>query len=108
MCDQYYGCNAKPGGGLFVLEHPFGDSPQLINLLENSVVENGPTPRPETRRRHASSRPEVSFDGKTILFAYSEAKACAKSKGKETYLWRPEYSLPHLPSATADGTGWCS
>ena len=25
MCDQYYGCNAKPGGGLFVLDDPFSD-----------------------------------------------------------------------------------
>ncbi len=35
MCDQYYGCNARPGGGLFILEHPFGEKPVLKNLLEN-------------------------------------------------------------------------
>ncbi len=27
MCDQFYGCNAKPGGGLFVLINPFSDQP---------------------------------------------------------------------------------
>ena len=24
MCDQYYGINARPGGGIYVLRHPFG------------------------------------------------------------------------------------
>ena len=41
MCDQFYGCNARPGGGLFVLENPWSDQPQVRNLLENSVVQNG-------------------------------------------------------------------
>ena len=30
MCDQYYGCNGKPGGGLFVLHDPFG-KPRVEN-----------------------------------------------------------------------------
>ena len=42
--------------------------------------------------------PEVSFDGKTILFAYSECKA------EKTYQWAPEYSY-HIFKVNADGTG---
>jgi len=41
MCDQFYGCNAGPGGGLYVLRKPFGPNPKLVNVLENSVVEQG-------------------------------------------------------------------
>ena len=103
MCDQFYGCNAVPGGGLFVLENPFGPSPKLVNLLENSVVERG---RMKGRKLEGGSllSPELSFDGRTILFAWSEAKAFAKSQGKETYLWGPEYSY-HLFKVNSDGTG---
>ena len=97
MCDQYYGCNAKPGGRLLVLEDPFGPNPRLRDLLENSVVENG---RLRGRRLEGGSflSPEVSYDGRTILFAYSECQA------KETYQWAPEYSF-HVFKVNADGTG---
>lgn len=103
MCDQFYGCNAVPGGGLYVLRRPFGPNPKLVNVLENSVVERG---RMKGRKLEGGSflSPELSFDGRTILFAYSEAKAYAKSQGKETYLWGPEYSF-HLFKVNADGTG---
>jgi hypothetical protein len=103
MCDQYYGCNAKPGGGLFVLQSPFGDRPQLTNLLENSVVENG---RLKGQKLDGGSflSPEVSWDGETILFAYSQAAAWDKNRGKETYEWTPECSF-HIFRVNADGTG---
>ena len=97
MCDQYYGCNARPGGGLFVLADPFGPRPTLINLLENSVVEDG---RLKGQKLDSGSflSPEVSYDGRTILFAYSECKAT------KTYTWAPEYSY-HIFKVNADGSG---
>lgn len=103
MCDQYYGCNAKPGGGLFVLTDPFGANPQLTNLLENSVVENG---RLQGQKLDGGTflSPELSFDGQTILFAYSQAKAWDKYQGKEAYEWQPEYSY-HVFKCNADGSG---
>ena len=103
MCDQFYGCNARPGGGLFVLRDPFGDRPKLINLLDNSVVRKG---RLAGQRLAGGSflSPELSFDGKTILFAYTQAPAFATSKGKETYLWGPKVSY-HLFKCNADGSG---
>jgi hypothetical protein len=103
MCDQYYGCNAKPGGGLYVLEKPFGDQPRLVNLLENSVVENG---RLQGQKLEGGSflSPEVSWDGNTILFAYSQAAAWDKYRGKEAYEWTPECSF-HIFRVNADGTG---
>jgi hypothetical protein len=103
MCDQFYGCNAKPGGGLFALADPFGPTPRLVNLLENSVVENGRL----TGQKLAGGSflsPELSFDGKTLLFAYTQGEAYAKSQGKETYAWGPAISY-HLFRCNSDGTG---
>jgi len=95
MCDQYYGFNAKPGGGVFVLADPFGPNPKLTNLLENAVVQNG---RLKGRKLipGAFVSPELSFDGKTILFAYTEAK------GKDLE-WTLQ-SCYHIFKVNADGT----
>ncbi len=102
MCDQYYGCNARPGGGLFVLSDPFGPSPKLTNLLENSVVEKGRL-KGQKLDGGAFLSPELSFDGKTILFAYTQAKAFDKYQGKTAYEWGPEISY-HIFKVNADGT----
>ncbi len=103
MCDQFYGCNAKPGGGLYVLEDPFGAEPRLKNLLQDSVVEKG---RLAGRKLEGGSflSPEVSWDGNTILFAYSEAGVWEKYQGREAYEWTPECSY-HLFRVNADGSG---
>ncbi|MFH1264162.1 MAG: discoidin domain-containing protein, partial [Planctomycetota bacterium] len=103
MCDQYYGCNAKPGGGLFVLVEPFGPNPKLVNLLENSVVEEGRL-KGEKLEGGTFLSPELSFDAGTVLFAYTQAKAWSKYQGKEAYEWGPEISY-HIFRCNADGAG---
>jgi hypothetical protein len=103
MCDQYYGCNARPGGGLFILSDPFGTSPKLINVLQNSVVERGRLTGDDLSSG-AFLSPELSYDGKTILFAYTQAKAYEKYRGKEAYEWSPEISY-HIFKVNIDGTG---
>jgi len=95
MCDQFYGCNARPGGGVFVLHDPFGPRPRLQNLLEDTVVERGRLAG-EKLASGSFLSPELSFDACTILFAYSEAQA------KATYQWAPEYSF-HIFRVRADG-----
>ncbi|MHB8953396.1 MAG: HzsA-related protein [Pirellulaceae bacterium] len=101
MCDQFYGCNARPGGGLFVLENPWSDQPQVRNLLENSRVQNG---RLQGEKLDSGTflSPELSFDGQTILFAYSQAQAWEKYGGQECYEWEPECSY-HIFRCDADG-----
>jgi len=94
MVHQYYGFCSKPGGGLFVLYDPFSSDPKVVNLLEDSVVEHG---------RLAGSRlapgtflsPELSYDGQTVLFAYTEGKA----DGIE---WSPKASY-HIFRVGVDG-----
>jgi hypothetical protein len=96
MCDQFYGFNGVPGGGLYVLHEPFGPEPRVQNLLENSVVESG---RLQGRRLDTGAflAPELSFDGNTILFAYTEAKG-------QDLEWTRE-SCYHLFRVHADGSG---
>ena len=96
MCDQYYGFNAVPGGGLFVLSDPFGPAPALANVLQDSTVRNGRL-KGRALTEGGFLSPELSYDGKTILFAYSEAKG-------EDLEWTPE-SCYHIFKVNADGTG---
>jgi len=73
MCDQYYGINILPGGGIYVLSDPFGDNPRLRDVLADSVVQRG---RLKGQRLTNGSflSPDLSYDGKTIVFAYVECQ----------------------------------
>jgi hypothetical protein len=95
MVDQFYGFNAKPGGRLLALLDPFGPNPKVKDLLENSVVQRG---RLKGRKLEGGAflSPEVSFDGRVILFAWTEAKG-------QDLEWSPRASY-HLFKVSADGT----
>jgi hypothetical protein len=72
MCDQYFGFNAIRGGGLFVLENAFGDHPTVRNVLENSVCGNGRFAGQKLTANGGFLAPELRFDGRQILFAWTE------------------------------------
>jgi Mala s 1-like protein/hydrazine synthase alpha subunit-like protein/concanavalin A-like lectin/glucanase superfamily protein/WD40 repeat protein len=67
---QYFGFNALPGGGLYRVEN-FKATPKIVDILENSIVQNG---RLKGRKLGygAFATPDLSFDGKTIVFAWTE------------------------------------
>ncbi len=96
MVHQCYGFGAKPGGGLYVLSAPFSEVPKLSNLLADAVVENG---RLAGRRLEPGAffRPEVAFDGESILFPYTQALG-------EKPEWSPR-ACYHIYRVHADGTG---
>ena len=73
MCDQYYGVNSQPGGGLFVLSAPFGENPQVQDILAKSVVDRG---RLKGHKLEGGSfiSPDLSPDGEKIVFAYVECQ----------------------------------
>ena len=85
MCDQYYGINAVPGGGLLVLSAPFGPDPKLRDVLADARVANG---RLKDQELTGGSflAPELSYDAKTILFAYVECT------GDRKHHWHTKYS----------------
>jgi len=95
MCDQYFGFHAIRGGGLFVLERAFSDRPTVRNVLGDSVCQNG---RFQGRKLDNGGflSPDLSFDGKTILFAYTEAEPTR-------YEWS-ETSTFHIFKVDADGS----
>lgn len=88
MCDQYYGVHAKPGGRLLVLNDAFGDKPEVVDLLADSAVENG---RLKGTRLDTGSflSPDLSFDGKSVLFAYVE------SRGKTAHEHHTDHTRGH-------------
>ncbi|NQT35863.1 MAG: hypothetical protein HQ581_00150, partial [Planctomycetes bacterium] len=96
MCDQYYGMAQRPGGGLFVLVDPFGNNPDIRDLLADSTVADGRlkgerlsggpkrdwkisfdgmgNQRGEETEGGSFLSPDVSFNGKGIAFAYVEGR----------------------------------
>ena len=95
ICDQYFGFNQRPGGGLFIMSDPFGAKPALRNVLEKSVVQRG---RLKGKKLDSGAflSPDLSFDAKTIAFAYTQC-----GRGDK---WSPERSL-HIFKVNSDGTG---
>ena len=71
MCDQYYGANTKPGGGLYMLSDPFGETPKVRDIVAGAVVEKG---RLKGKKLEGGSflSPDLSYDGKTVVFGYVE------------------------------------
>ena len=129
MCDQYYGITACPGGGLYVLSDPFGAEPKVRDVLADSTVQRGrlkgkkldggPKTPPRLRyngmgglsgdqcRGGSFLSPDLSYDGKTILFAYVECVGDRKhrfhtdpSRGH----WHEGRSY-HIFKVNVDGTG---
>ncbi len=119
MVDQYLGFNAKKGGGVFVLENPFSQQPSVKNILADSRVKKG---RLKGNKLNDGSfiSLDLDYDGKTILFAYTEAEheipanaTWGDQRWTETdrfkkricahYHFRPE-STYHIFKANIDGT----
>ena len=99
MCDQFFGFHGRPGGGLFILEDAFGAEPKLRNILESSVIENGRLKGTKLDSTWAFLAPELSFDGKKILFAAADTKT-----PRHTYQW-DEDNCYHIFVVNIDGSG---
>jgi len=92
-CDQYFGKNFKAGGGVYVLSDVFGEKPELRDILTDAVVQEGRLKGKKLTGSFLS--PELSFDGKEILFAHSECSGSA---------WSPESSF-HVYRVNIEGSG---
>lgn len=107
MCDQYYGVNLVPGGGIFLLENAFKIDlePTVRNVLENSVVESGRLKgtRLETG---AFATLALDYDAQKIAFAYVEAEGDKEHKyhyDLSNGHWERGRCL-HIFTANADGS----
>ncbi|HOX37160.1 MAG TPA: hypothetical protein PL033_04155 [Candidatus Brocadiia bacterium] len=92
---QYFGFNSIPGGGLFIIKN-FKNNPAIVNVVKNSEVGNG---RLQGRKLEAGAylSPDLSYDGKTILFSWTQNKEHDWKWSKET-AW-------HIFKVDADGAG---
>lgn len=69
LCDQYFGCFAIPGGSIYIISGYKGSSRKVTDLLANATVTGG---------RYAGKKltggafisPDLSYDGKTVLFGW--------------------------------------
>jgi len=121
MIDQYFGFNARPGGGVHVLEAPFGEAPRARDLFAGATVGRG---RLKGRTLSGGSfiALDLDFDAQSVAFAWTEAawevpadadwsgqhwtrEECRlRPAGYHHYFWRPE-SCYHVFRARLDGTG---
>lgn len=93
LSDQYYGWWSRPGGGLFVLSGFKGEQPRLRCLTEKFEPGN-------------FLQPDLSYDGKKVLFAYCKYYPHVAGVGDKTQKDKlPEDSFYHLYEMGVDGTG---
>jgi len=130
MCDQYYGMAAAPGGGLYVLSGAFGTELQLRDVLADSVVHNGRLKGEKLfggpsdvmaavsfdggGNRHGQDNgggtflsPDLSYDGRSILFAYVENRGDTRHRHHTDATqghWH-EGRCYHIFSVNVDGSG---
>jgi hypothetical protein len=101
MADQYFGFhatvrNTTKGNGLYVLENPWSDAPRARNLLAGAVVESGAR-KGQTLGNGGYLAPDVSYDGKQILFCYTDGEPRIR-------VW-DEKTTFHIFRCNADGSG---
>jgi DNA-binding beta-propeller fold protein YncE len=94
ICDQFHGFNDVKGGGLFILENVLSGTPTEKNVLANSTCANGPH-QGKKLEGGAFLSPDLSYDGKQILFAYTDVSGSGWSEG----------SVHHIFKVNVDGTG---
>ncbi|MDO4551032.1 MAG: discoidin domain-containing protein [Planctomycetia bacterium] len=96
LCDQFYGVNFVPGGGVFVLSDMFGKEAvknpyypaQIRNVLENAEVTTGRL-RGTMLHGGAFLSPDLSYDAKEIVFAYVECE------GTRNHFWHTDLTRGH-------------
>ena len=91
MSDQYYGWWSRPGGGIYLLEDYKSDRPRLRCLTKNW---------PEG----SFLRPELSYDGTKVLFAYCRYYPHVAGMEKVDKDKLPEDAFYHIFQMSIDGT----
>jgi len=92
MSDQYYGWWSRPGGGVFILKQWKSEQPKLVALTDGF----GPG---------SFLKPELSYDGKRILFSYCRYHPGVRENTDKTRKKDlPEDAFYHVFEMNADGT----
>lgn len=86
MVDQYEGHNARPGGGLYVLRGAFSDAPRLVDVLEQTAVQNGRL-RGQKLEGGSFISLELDYDAEQVYFAYTQARDVPPDASWEGQFW---------------------
>jgi len=105
-CDQFFGVKVGSSGlagGIYVLDDPFGPAPTLRNVLADSVVANGRL-KGQTLEGGSFLSPDLSWDGRTLLFAYTQCKTTKAVRTLDSRLgiWDPNGAY-HVFRVHVDG-----
>jgi hypothetical protein len=100
MTTASFGHTQLYGGGLYVVSNIKTDKPAVRNLLEHSVIEKGLWTG-EKLEGGAFMSPELSFDGKEILFSYAKP---AYDSTKRPWEYAETNSF-HIFKVNVDGSG---
>jgi hypothetical protein len=99
FCDEYFGHNGKTGGGLFLLKN-FQTKPEKVDIVAGLKVPSGKVNAGQTLSSGTFLSPDLSYDGKTIVFAWSSGGG-DKSGGSEKWVAKDRF---HLFTVNVDGT----
>ena len=107
MSDQHYGWWSRPGGGLYILTGTRGEEPRLRPSTGSGRGEPaGPRCLTASFPPGSFLHPELSYDGRRILFAwcryYAETSGNPNKVNKRSL---PDDAFYHVFEMNADGTG---
>jgi hypothetical protein len=102
MITAYYGFNGLKGGGLYVLRDFKSAQPQVVCLLARSVAENGQF-QGRTLPSGAYLSPQLSYDGKSVFFAFTENEDRGQGVYKGRGAWL-DSTCYHLFRVQTDGS----
>jgi hypothetical protein len=92
MSDQYFGWWSRPGGGVFVLKNWNSANAKLVNLTSKFAL-------------GSFLKPELSFDGKRVLFSYARFRSGVREhKDKTDKASLPEDAFYHVFEMNIDGS----
>ena len=101
MATVYFGHTQAYGGGLYIVKGIKSDKPTIVNVLKSSTVKSGRLKG--TGRKlvgGAFMSPDLSFDGREVLFAYAEG---VYAKKKRQWEYTEENSF-HIFKVNVDGS----
>ena len=75
FCDEYFGHNGRTGGGLFLLKNFASAKPEKVDIVAGLKVPSGKVNVGQTLSSGTFLSPDLSFDGKTVVFAWSSGGA---------------------------------
>lgn len=108
ISSPYAFCN-RVGGGLYMVKD-FKTEPQIIDVLKDAIVERGSYQGWTLSGKGSFYSPELSFDGKTILFSWSENRVGRARAGwgmgtvGPVHAW-PSENVWHIFKVDVDGSG---